>query len=395
MDSAAFLPLTQHFAALDDPRVERTKLHRLLDIVVIALCAVIAGAESWDDIALFGQTKADWLRQFLALPNGIPSHDTFNRVFAALDPEQFRAGFQSWIQAIAEVVPTQVIAVDGKTVRGSHDRHLGKSAIHMVSAWATQSQLVLAQVKVDDKSNEITAIPDLLRTLELSGCLVTIDAMGCQRAIAEQLTAQGAAYVLALKDNQPDLLDDVVDCLTLADAEPYDGVHHDQHTSVTKAHGRLELHHHTVLADPAHLTWLQAEQQWPGLQALGRVLVERRALNPTQPLTRPSTEVRYYLLSQVMRAEAFGAAVRSHWGIENQVHWVLDVTFHEDASRIRAGHAAENVAVLRHIALNLLRQTTTPTTTTTTPSRSPRSLKAKRLKAAWDTDYLLQILAAS
>lgn len=393
MDSTAFLPLTQYCAALEDPRVERMKLHRLLDIVAIALCDVIAGAESWDDSALFGQTKADWLGQFLALPNGIPSHDTFNRVFAALDPEQFRAGFQAWVQAIAEVLPTptlgQVIAADGKSVRGSQDRHRGTSAIHLASAWATQSQLVLAQVKVDDKSNEITAIPALLRTLELSGCLVTIDAMGCQRAIAEQITAQGAQYVLALKDNQPELLDDVADCLTLADAEPYDGVNHDQHTSVSKAHGRLERHHHTVLADPAHLTWLQAEQQWPVLRALGRVQVERRALDPAHPLTRPSTEVRYYLLSQVMSAEAFGAAVRSHWGIENQVHWVLDVTFHEDTSRIRSGHAAENVAVLRHIALNLLRQTPTM------PPRGPRSLKAKRLKAAWDTDYLLQILAAS
>ena len=386
MESTAFLPLTQHFAQMDDPRVERTKLHRLLDIVVIALCAVIAGAETWDDIALFGQTKAAWLGQFLTLPNGIPSHDTFNRVFAALDPEQFRVGFQSWIHAVAEVLPPQVIAVDGKTVRRSHDRTQGKSAIHMVSAWATQSQLVLAQVKVDEKSNEITAIPDLLRTLELSGCLITLDAMGCQRAIAEQITAQGADYVLALKDNQPDLLDDVADCFALADAEPYDGVRHDQHSSVTKAHGRLEIHQHTVLADPAHLTWLQAEQQWPGLQALGRVQVERRALDATLPLTRPATEVRYYLLSRVMSARALGAAVRSHWGIENQVHWVLDVTFHEDASRIRAGHAAENVAVVRHIALNLLRQTTS------TAPRSPRSLKAKRLKAAWDNDYLLQIL---
>ena len=393
MESAAFLPLTRHFAQLDDPRVERTKLHRLLDIVVIALCAVIAGAESWDDIALFGQTKADWLRQFLVLPNGIPSHDTFNRVFAALDPEQFRAGFQVWVQAVADVLPTQVIAVDGKTVRRSHDRQRGKSAIHMVSARATQSQLVLAQVKVDEKSNEITAIPDLLRTLELSGCLVTLDAMGCQRAIADQIGAQGADYVLALKDNQPDLRDDVADCFALADVEPYDGVRHDQHTRVTKAHGRLELHHHTVLADPAHLDWLQAEQQWPGLRALGRVQVERRSLDGATPLTRPATEVRYYLLSRLMRAEAFGAAafgaaVRSHWGIENQVHWVLDVTFHEDASRMRAGHAAENVAVLRHIALNLLRQT--PATT----PRGPRSLKAKRLKAAWDTGYLLRILAA-
>lgn len=358
---------------------------------------MIAGAESWDDIALFGQTKAAWLGQFLALPNGIPSHDTFNRVFAALDPDQFRAGFQSWIQAVAEVLlaevllaevlPTQVIAVDGKTLRRSHDRSLGKSAIHLVSAWATQSQLVLAQVKVDDKSNEITAIPDLLRTLELAGCLVTIDAMGCQRAIAEQIVTQGADYVLALKGNQPDLLDEVADCFTLADAEPYDGARHDQQTSVSKAHGRLELHHHTVLADPAHLAWLQAEQRWPGLQALGRVHVERRALDPATPLTRPIHEIRYYVLSRVLSAEDFGAAVRSHWGIENQVHWVLDVTFHEDASRIRAGYAAENVAVLRHIALNLLRQHTL------TSPRGPRSLKAKRLKAAWDHDYLLHILS--
>src|SRR5579862_2765834 len=333
MESASFLPLTQHFAALEDPRVERTKLHRLLDIVAVGLCAVIAGAETWDDIALFGQTKADWLGQFLALPNGIPSHDTFNRVFAALDPEQFRAGFQSWMQAVAEALPapvSQVIAVDGKTVRRSHDRHGGKSAIHMVSAWATQTQLVLAQVKVDEKSNEITAIPDLLRTLELRGCLVTLDAMGCQRAIAEQITTQGADYILALKENQPDLLDEVADCFMLADAEPYAGVGHDQHHRVTKAHGRLELHHHTILADPAHLAWLQAEQQWPGLCALGRVQVERRALEPPEPsdaqdssvpLTRPAREVGYYLLSRVMSAEAFGAAVRSHWGIENQVNW--------------------------------------------------------------------------
>ncbi len=391
MENSAFLPLTQHFAGLDDPRVERTKLHRLLDIVAIALCAVIAGAESWDDIALFGQTKADWLKQFLALPNGIPSHDTFNRVFAALDPEQFRAGFQSWMQAVAEALPThgaQVIAVDGKTVRRSHDRHHGKSAIHMVSAWATQTQLVLAQVKVEEKSNEITAIPDLLRTLELAGCLVSIDAMGCQRAIAEQIVAQGADYILALKDNQPDLLDEVADCFMLADAEPFDGMGHDQQTSVGKAHGRLELHHHTILADPAHLAWLQAEQHWPGLQALGRVHVERRSLDPDTPLTRPAHEVRYYLLSRVVSAEVFGAAVRSHWGIENQVHWVLDVTFHEDASRMRTGYAAENVAVLRHIALNLLRQHATAS------ARGPRSLKAKRLKAAWDHDYLLQILSA-
>lgn len=382
METASFLPLTKHFAHLADPRVERTKLHLLLDVVVIALCAVIAGAESWDDIALFGETKAAWFATFLALPNGIPSHDTFNRVFAALDPEQFRAGFASWMQAVAEVVPAQVIALDGKTVRGSHDRAQGKRAIHMVSAWASANRLVLTQVKVDDKSNELTAIPAVLRQLALTGCLVTLDAMGCQREVAQQICDQQADYVLALKANQPDLLEEVVDCFTLADATAYDGVRHDWQETVNKRHGRIETRQHTVIADRAHLAWLQAEQRWPGLRALGRVQTQRRRSDGSEPTT---SEVRYYLLSRVLSAQQFGAAVRSHWGIENCVHWVLDVTFGEDQSRIRAGHAAENVVVLRHIALNLLRHE---------PSAIPRSLKARRLKAGWDNDYLLRILSA-
>lgn len=382
METASFLPMTKHFAQLADPRVERTKLHLLLDVVVIALCAVIAGAESWDDIALFGETKAAWFATFLALPNGIPSHDTFNRVFAALDPEQFRAGFASWMQAVAEVVPAQVIALDGKTVRGSHDRAQGKRAIHMVSAWASANRLVLTQVKVDDKSNELTAIPAVLRQLALTGCLVTLDALGCQREIAQQILDQQADYVLALKANQPDLLEEVVDCFTLADATAYDGVRHDWQETVNKRHGRLETRQHTVIADRAHLAWLQAEQRWPGLRALGRVQTQRRRSDGSEPTT---SEVRYYLLSRELSAQQFGAAVRSHWGIENCVHWVLDVTFGEDQSRIRAGHAAENVVVLRHIALNLLRHE---------PSASPRSLKARRLKAGWDNDYLLRILSA-
>jgi len=382
METASFLPLTKHFAHLADPRVERTKLHLLLDVVVIALCAVIAGAESWDDIALFGETKAAWFATFLALPNGIPSHDTFNRVFAALDPEQFRAGFASWMQAVAEVVPAQVIALDGKTVRGSHDRAQGKRAIHMVSAWASANRLVLTQVKVDDKSNELTAIPAVLRQLALTGCLVTLDAMGCQREVAQQICDQQADYVLALKANQPDLLEEVVDCFTLADATAYDGVRHDWQETVNKRHGRIETRQHTVISDRAHLAWLQAEQRWPGLRALGRVQTQRRRSDGSEPAT---SEVRYYLLSRVLSAQQFGAAVRSHWGIENCVHWVLDVTFGEDQSRIRAGHAAENVVVLRHIALNLLRHE---------PSAIPRSLKARRLKAGWDNDYLLRILSA-
>lgn len=353
MESTPLLALTEHFAGLDDPRMERTKLHQLLDIVVIALCAVIGGAETWEDIALFGETKAAWLGTFLALPHGIPSHDTFNRVFAALDPVQFQAGFAAWMQAVAGVLPTQVIAVDGKTVRRSHDRAHGKAAIHLVSAWASANRLVLGQVKVDDKSNEITAIPLLLKQLALAGCFVTIDAMGCQRAIAQQILDQGGQYILALKANQPDLLADVVECFTLADQAqtsaqtsaqsqtPEDGIRPDRQQTVNKRHGRLEIRRQTVIADPASLAWLQAKQHWPGLRAVGRVTTTRRATAPSlpspsgdvpspSPSKGTSEETRYYVLSRRLTARTFGTAVRAHWGIENRLHWVLDVTFHED-----------------------------------------------------------------
>jgi predicted transposase YbfD/YdcC len=377
MAPSPVLALIEHFAHLDDPRVERTRLHQLLDIVVIAICAVIAGAESWDDIALFGEVKRAWFATFLALPNGIPSHDTFNRVFAALDPDQFRAGFASWVQAALPTLPPQVIALDGKTVRGSHDRYHGKAAIHMVSAWASASRLVLAQVKVEEKSNEITALPELLRQLAIKNCVVTIDAMGCQREIAEQIVAQEADYVLALKANQPDLLEEVMDCFTQAQADAYQQVCHTMTETINKGHGRLELRHHTVLTEPTYLAWLQAEQHWPGLQALGCVEAERR-IGEEQ-----TKEARYYLLSRAMSATAFAEAVRSHWGIENAVHWVLDVTFGEDHSRMRVGYAAENMAVLRHLVRNLLERE---------QSQPGRSLKGKRLKAGWDNDYLLKIL---
>jgi predicted transposase YbfD/YdcC len=378
MDPSPVLALSEHFAHLDDPRVERTRLHHLLDIVVIAICAVIAGAESWDDIALFGEAKQAWFATFLALPNGIPSHDTFNRVFAALDPDQFRAGFASWVQAALPKLPPQVIALDGKTICGSHDRYHGKAAIHIVSAWASASRLVLAQLKVEDKSNEITALPALLGQLALGGCVVTIDAIGCQREIAQQLVTQEADYVLALKANQPDLLEEVMDCFVQAEADAYQQVCHQAAETINKGHGRLEIRRHTVLTEPTYLTWLQEAHHWPGLQALGRVEAERR-IGQEQTM-----EVRYYVLSRPMSATAFGEAVRSHWGIENAVHWVLDVTFGEDHSRIRAGYAAENMAVLRHLVRNLLERE---------HSQPGRSLKGKRLKAGWDQDYLLKILA--
>jgi predicted transposase YbfD/YdcC len=383
MEPSAAHALTTHFAQLPDPRVERTKRHPLLSVITIALCAVIAGADSWDSIAAFGELRAGWFAQFLDLPHGIPTHDTFNRVFAALDPTAFRAAFAAWMEAITGVLPAQVIALDGKTLRGSQDQRLGKQAIHLVSAWATANQLVLAQVKVDDKANEITALPQLLQQLALRGCIVTIDAMGCQRAIATQIVAQQADYVLALKDNQPTLAADVRECFVHVDAAaataapPGGGVDHA--TATDKGHGRLEVRRHTVLSEPAVLAWLQAVHQWPGLAAVGRVEAARRMGAAV------SHETRYYLLSRVLPAAAFGAAVRSHWAIENRVHWVLDMTFGEDRSRVRTKHAAENLAVLRHLALNLLRRT---------PTARPVSLKAKRLAAGWDTGYLLEILQA-
>ena len=368
--------LSDHFATLEDPRVERTKLHPLLSIVTIALCAVICGAETWDDIEEFGKAKAKWLSSFLDLPNGIPSHDTFNRVFQALDTKQFQTCFLSWMKAVSEVLPTQVIALDGKTVRGSRDEPNGKAAIHMVSAWAASNRLVLAQVKVDAKSNEITAIPELLRALAIKGCIVTIDAMGTQRAIARQIIDQGGDYVLALKENQGTLYQDVVEMFAHAKAGTIEELVVEDARTIDKGHGRIEVRRYRVIPDADVLEWLQEGHKWPGLQAIGMVEAERRIGD------KRTTETRYYLLSTPLKAKAFGQAVRSHWGIENRVHWVLDVAFHEDQSRIRAGYAAENFAVLRHLALNLIRHHPT----------KGLSVRTRRMKAAWDDDYLLQLL---
>ena len=375
MEPTAHALLT-HFAALEDPRIERTKLHPLENVVTIAICAVICGAESWDDIAAFGDAKAAWFATFLDLSHGIPSHDTFNRVFAALDPAQFQACFVSWVQAVAATLPTQVIAIDGKTVRRSHDRHAGKAAIHLVSAWASANRLVLAQTKVADKANEIVAIPDLLRTLTVTGCLVTLDAMGCQRTIAQQSLDQGGDYVLALKDNQPTLTADVQECFAQAQRTSFADVMHDADTAVDKGHGRLEVRRRWVITDPDELAWLQTAHRWPGLRAIGMVQTERRLATATTLGTR------YYLLSRPLTARALGEAVRSHWGIENHVHWVLDVEFGEDQSRIRQGAAAENMAMLRRIALNLVRH----------HPRKRHSIRTHRLIASWDENYLLQLL---
>ena len=368
--------IAEYFAPLKDPRVERTKQHLLRDILVIAICAVICGADSWVEVEAFGNAKRKWLRRFLRLPNGIPSHDTFGRVFARLEPAQFQECFLAWVQAISQLTQGQVVAVDGKTLRRSHDRTLGKSAIHMVSAWATANRLVLGQVKVDEKSNEITAIPELLRVLELEGCIVTIDALGCQKDIAQTIVERGGDYVLAVKENQGQLYQDLKDLFAGYQEAHFRNVPHDYHRTVNKGHGRIEIRQCWALADSDSLNYLRQRQDWAQLRTLVMVIAERRLG------TQTTRETRYYIASIENNAKLALYAARGHWRIENELHWVLDVAFREDDSRVRKDHAPHNFAVLRHIALNLLKQETT----------ERLGIKAKRLKAGWDEAYLLKIL---
>lgn len=365
-----------HFAALSDPRVERTKRHQLLDIIVIAICAVISGADNWVDIEAYGKAKETWLRRFLDLPNGIPSHDTFGRVFARLNPAEFERCFLNWVQSVFEVTGGQVIAVDGKTLRRSGDKTLGKGAIHIVSAWAVHNHLVLGQVKTDEKSNEITAIPELLALLDLAGCIVTIDAMGCQTKIAEQIVAQGGDYVLAVKENQGQLYGDLSDLFEHAQHDAFRYTPHTYTRTIDKDHGRLEIRQCWTVDDPTHLAYLRRQNRWEGLQSLVMVQRERHIQGEI------STETAYYITSLPNEAPTVLNATRAHWGVENSLHWVLDIAFREDDSRARQGHSAENLAVLRHIALNLLKQERT----------AKVGIKAKRLKAGWDDDYLIRVL---
>lgn len=370
--------ISQHFGQVVDPRIERSKRHQLLDILTIAICAVICSADDWVEIEQFGKAKLDWFRTFLALPNGIPSHDTFGDVFARIDPEQFAQGFASWVQTISQLLPGEVIPIDGKRLAGSQDRPKGKHAIHMVSAWASQQRLVLGEVKVDEKSNEITAIPALLKLLALKGCIVTIDAMGCQLDIAAEIVAQEADYVLALKSNQGHLLDDVRDVFDTAQAAQFRDVPHDYASLSEKAHGRLETRRCWTLSAPHELAYLRNYRDWAGLRSLIKLEATRRIGQAT------TTDVRYYISSLTPTAQRALAIVRTHWGIENELHWVLDVAFREDDCRVRTGHAAQNLATLRHLALNLLKRETT----------TKAGIKTKRHKAGWNTDYLRTVLAA-
>jgi predicted transposase YbfD/YdcC len=365
-----------HFQALEDPRISPATRHKLLDVVAIALCAVICGADTWVEVEAFGRAKQEWLRTFLELPHGIPAHDTFGRVFAALDPAQFEAGFRSWVTAVAAASGGTVVAVDGKTLRRSHDVGQGKDALVLVSAWAEANRLVLGQVAVDPGSNEIPAIPALLRQLALAGCIVTVDAMGCQTAIATQIATQQADYVLALKENQPTLWAAVDTAFREGQAGGFAPGTAQYRRTVEKNHGRIEGRQVWAVEDPVLVAYLDPTGAWPRLRSVAMVIAERRIG------AEVSRETRYYLSSLPGDATRVGDAVRGHWGIENRLHWVLDIAFREDESRVRQGHADQNFALLRRLALNLLRQDPSATMGT----------KAKRLKAGWDDAYLLKIL---
>lgn len=376
MENEVLPAIENHFSDLTDPRIERTKLHKLLDILVIAMCALIAGADNWEDVEEFGKARLGWFRTFLELPNGIPSHDTFTRVFARLDPEQFQACFLRWMKAVSEVVGGQVIAIDGKVLRRSHDKGIGKAAIDLVSAWATANRLVLGQVKVDEKSNEITAIPQLLAVLEVSGCIVTIDAMGCQTEIAEKIIDREAEYVLSLKENQGQLYEDVERLFVDLEDSQYKAYAFDYEKTVNKDHGRIEIRECWTISDREVLRHLRGFAHWKNLTTVSRIRAQRWIGE------EKSSEDRYHLAS-IAGAKRVLGAVRSHWGIENELHWTLDIAFDEDRCRVRKDHGPENFALLRHIALNLLKQEKT----------CKRGIKGKRLLAGWNQDYLLKVLA--
>jgi predicted transposase YbfD/YdcC len=364
--------LQDHFAELTDPR-RREVTYPLINIVVIAVCAVVCGADDFVAIAEFGRKKRRWLARFLDLRNGIPSHDRFNAILAAIKPVEFEKCLLSWITALQDITDGQVIAIDGKTLRRSFDATSSKSAIHMVSAWATANQISLGQVVVDEKSNEITAIPKLLEMLDISGCLVTIDAMGCQTEIARQIVAGGADYVLPVKGNQPTLRQGIEKFFEDSLEDDFAHTKVRQYQTEEKGHGREEERYYSICPVPDDLP---DRSRWAKLKAIGI------AISTTQRNGKECNEVRYYILSKYLSARRFAKAVRDHWGIENHLHWQLDVTFHEDQCRVRKGHADANFSSLRRTALSLLKN----------ESSLKVGIKNKRLTAGWDEAYLEKVL---
>jgi predicted transposase YbfD/YdcC len=366
------LEIKKHFRKLRDPRRRHGRLHRLLDLVVIAIAAVTGGADTWREMAAFGRRHESWFKRFLSLENGIPSHDTFERVFARLDPAVFQCCLRDWLVALSQVLQCTHIAIDGKTLRGSRPGKDNLGPLHLVSAWATQNHLVLGQVAVEGKSNEITAIPRLVELLELHGAVVTIDAMGCQKEIAAKIRQRRGHYVLTVKENQPHLLEDIQASLLQAHESDFAGVAHSAYDSESKGHGRHEKRHIEVIHD---VQGIRGKADWKDLRALGMCFTERTVKGKT------SSEVRYFIGSQKRSARYYALALRKHWGIENNLHWQMDVSFAEDANRTAQRKAAENLALVRRAAQTLVK-------------RNPQkeAIKCKRRQAGWDLAFLEEIL---
>lgn len=370
LSAQSILPFLEN---IKDPRIDRTKKHLLADILTITICAVICGAEGWEDIEIYAEANEKWFRSFLDLPNGIPSHDTLARVFAKLSPTEFQSAFQAWIQEVQKASPRQVIAIDGKTLKHSFDKAAQKSAIHMVSAWAAESGLVFGQVKVEDKSNEITAIPKLLDIVDVKGNIVTI-AMGCQKEIAATITDKEGDFVLSLKGNQGNLHEGVEHAFDVTNLRNLEATTTHFYKTIDANHGRIETRECYLISALNHQDLIS---EWVGIKSFGMVVSKRKIGE------KSTTETRYFITSLYSNAEEFGRSVRQHWGVENSLHWVLDVTFREDNCRIRKDNAAENFAIVRHIALNLAKSEKT----------HKRGIRAKRLLAGWDRDYLLKVFA--
>ena len=367
--------LIAHMSVIADPRQEGKVAHRLSDIVVLSICAMVAGAEGWSDIEAFGRTHQRWLQEHGLFPNGIPVDDTIARVMAMMNPTEFQSAFMAWMREVTTTTEGEVVAIDGKTLRRSHDRKSRKSALHLVSAFACGNGVVLGQERTAEKSNEITAIPALLKLLELKGCLVTIDAMGCQKRIAADILSGQGDYVLAVKANQRKLHEEVTDWLNTARVHEFKHTTHDYYEQTDKGHGRIEVRRYWVSDD---LSGLSAPSRWSGLKSIA--MAEREV---HQQDNKVSIERRYFITSLGPNAPRLGHAIRSHWGIENRLHWVLDMSFREDESRVRRGYGAENLGVVRHFALNLLRQEKT----------YKRGVKGKRYKATMDINYTEKVIA--